>query len=71
MIVNWDEVAVDWDEATAIEIVAELVCLGFPESTTVAVKLNVPLAIGMPEIAPVDDTRETPAGNCPDIIDHV
>lgn len=54
-----------------IEVIVELVCLGFPESTTVAVKLNVPLTLGVPEITPVAATRERPGGNCPNVMDHV
>ncbi len=57
--------------ATVIEVAIELVCLGLPESTTVAVKLNVPLVVGVPEIKPVNATIERPGGNCPDVMDHV
>ena len=41
------------------------------ESLTEAVKLNEPLAVGVPEIAPVPALRLTPAGNAPAEIDHV
>jgi hypothetical protein len=57
-------------DATTIESVADLVCAGLPASVTVAVKLNVPLAVGVPEIRPVDEASERPAGRLPDVIDH-
>jgi hypothetical protein len=45
-------------------------CGGFPASVTVAVKLDVPLAVGVPEIAPLAD-RLRPAGRLPEVIDQV
>lgn len=50
------------DAATAIEYLAEAVCAGLPESVTVAVKVKVPLACGVPAIAP-EGASETPAGS--------
>ena len=35
---------------TAIERETDLVCVGLPESVTVAVKLADPVAVGLPEI---------------------
>ncbi len=40
-------------------------------SLTVAVKLAVPLAVGVPEITPVVAAKVSPAGRPPDAIDHV
>jgi hypothetical protein len=56
---------------TAIERLTDLVCAGFPASVTVAVKLEVPLAVGVPEISPEDEARLSPAGRLPDVIDQV
>jgi hypothetical protein len=39
-------------------------------SVTVAVKEEVPLTDGVPEIAPVDDVSVSPAGKLPEVIDH-
>jgi hypothetical protein len=40
-------------------------------SATLAVKLEVPVAVGVPVIAPEDVVRVRPAGRLPDEIDHV
>jgi hypothetical protein len=48
-------------------IVAELLF----ESTTCAVKLNVPAAVGVPVIAPVDVLSESPGGSEPLTIEYV
>jgi hypothetical protein len=37
----------------------------------VAVKLDVPVAVGVPEIAPVVDDRVRPAGRLPEVTDQV
>ena len=39
--------------ATTSEIEADLVCVGFDESATEAVKLKVPIAVGEPRTAPL------------------
>ena len=56
--------------ATAIERLTDLVNAGVLLSVTVAVKLAVPLAVGVPEIAPVCE-RVRPAGRLPAVSDHV
>jgi hypothetical protein len=56
--------------ATAIERPTDLVNAGVLLSVTVAVKLAVPLAVGVPEIAPAC-VSVRPAGRVPDVIDHV
>jgi hypothetical protein len=38
---------------------------------TVAVKLDVPLAVGVPEMIPVVASRVSPAGRLPAVIDQV
>jgi hypothetical protein len=40
-------------------------------SATLAVKLDVPAAEGVPVMAPVDALRESPVGNAPAEIDQV
>jgi hypothetical protein len=54
-----------------IEAEADLVCTGLPLSVTVAVKLKVPLAVGVPEIRPVLEAMVRPAGRLPEVIDHL
>lgn len=57
-------------EATTIERDTDLDCAGFPPSVTVAVKLLVPLAVGVPEMRPVAWLRAIPAGRLPAVIDQ-
>jgi hypothetical protein len=57
--------------ATTSERATDLVCAGLPESVTVAVKLEVPLAVGVPEIRPVAGARLRPLGRVPVVIDQV
>jgi hypothetical protein len=40
-------------------------------SWTVAVKLAVPLVVGVPEITPVEGARVRPAGRLPEVMDQV
>ena len=54
---------------TAIDSLAEAVCVGDALSVTVTVKFAVPFAVGVPEITPPLDS-ESPAGKLPDAIDH-
>lgn len=53
--------------ATAMESVCVATALPM---AALAVKLNVPLAVGVPDITPFGD-RVNPAGNEPDKVDHV
>jgi hypothetical protein len=57
--------------ATAIDKLLLAVCAGEPESVTLAVKLNVPELVGVPEIAPVVAAIVTPGGSEPDEIDQL
>jgi hypothetical protein len=57
--------------ATTIDIAADFVWTGLPLSVTVAVNLDVPLAVGVPEIAPLLTDKLRPAGRLPVLIDHV
>jgi hypothetical protein len=41
------------------------------ESVTWTVKLLVPVAVGVPEIAPVAELRDKPAGKVPEEMDQV
>jgi hypothetical protein len=73
-----DDVVIDkalgaMDEAgvTTTEVVAEVTWAGLLLSVTVAVKVEVPLVVGEPEIVPVEGLRVNPAGRFPDVIDQV
>ena len=57
--------------AMVSEIEADLFWAGLDESATAAVKLKVPLAVGVPEMRPVDAARLRPAGSEPEVIDQV
>jgi len=51
--------------ATTSEIVADVLCAGLAESATLAVRLNAPLSVGVPEMIPVLAERSSPAGSLP------
>ena len=53
------------------ERVTDFVCVGEPESATAVVKVAVPLAVGVPEIRPVDVFRLSPAGRLPERKDQL
>jgi hypothetical protein len=57
--------------ATTIEVAADTVCTGVPLSATVAVKLYVPFAVGVPDMIPVLAAIVSPAGRAPAVTDHV
>jgi hypothetical protein len=48
----------------------DLVCDGLDESAMVAVRLVVPLPVGVPEINPVVADRLSPLGRPPEVIDQ-
>ena len=50
---------------TVINRLAEAVLGGLFESVTVTVKLEVPVAVGVPVIAPLEALRLSPAGSEP------
>jgi hypothetical protein len=50
---------------------AVLLCEGLAESVTLIVKLDVPVAVGVPLITPVEALSASPAGSEPTEIDHV
>ena len=54
-----------------IDKLAEAVLAGLLESVTVTVKLEVPEAVGVPVIAPLEALRLSPAGSEPDVSDQV
>jgi hypothetical protein len=58
------------DAATVIDSCTDAVCTGNPLSCTPTAKLEVPLAVGVPEITPLGD-NVSPAGKLPEITDHV
>ncbi len=53
------------------ERATDLVCAGLSASATVAVKLKVPLAVGIPEMMPVPGERLRPAGRLPALMDQM
>ena len=57
--------------ATVSDRVNDLVWAGLAESATTAVKVAVPLAVGVPEIRPVEVFRLRPAGRVPETKDQV
>lgn len=65
---------VDVIESPEAEIVndscADAVCAGDPLSLTATVKVDVPVAVGLPEILPAFESV-SPAGKLPDASDHV
>jgi hypothetical protein len=66
-----DEVIVSAVGVATIVCEADAVWAGLPLSVTVAVKVEVPLVVGVPEIMPVDGAKFTPAGSLPDVMDQV
>lgn len=54
-----------------MESATDLVCAGLSASVTVAVMLNIPLAVGVPETRPVDVPRLSPAGRAPEVTDQL
>jgi len=57
--------------ATTNEIAADLDCAGLDESETLAVKVTVPLVVGVPETRPEVGARLNPLGRLPPVIDQV
>ncbi len=57
--------------AVTIVSAADAVCVGELLSVTVTVKLEVPLAAGVPEITPVDAESASPAGRLPEVTDQL
>jgi len=49
----------------------DLVCAGLDASATVAVTLEVPVAVGVPETMPVVAPRLRPAGRLPAVMDQL
>ena len=62
-----DEVMLSGAEPTMIEVVADLLWAGLPLSVTVAVKLNVPETVGVPEMVPLL-ARVRPVGKLPEVM---
>ena len=54
-----------------IETAADAVWAGLLLSVTLTVKLDVPSAVGVPEITPVDADSVNPAGSFPELIDQL
>ena len=56
--------------ATVMDVVVEVTWAGLLLSVTVAVKVEVPLAVAVPEIVPLAGSRLNPAGNVPEVTLH-
>jgi len=56
--------------AIAIDSWTDLVTAGLSASVTFTVNVLDPVAVGVPEIRPVDEPRVRPAGRLPDVMDH-
>lgn len=56
--------------AGLITIDSAFVAVAETLSVTIAVKFDVPAVVGVPVIAPVEATIESPAGRLPPEIDH-
>lgn len=57
--------------ATTSDRVTDLFCTGLDESVTVKVKLVELLAVGFPEMIPVEAARLSPLGSVPLVRDQV
>jgi hypothetical protein len=68
---NAEAVRVSGVGETTIDIAADLVWIGELLSLTLAVKLPVPIAVGVPEMTPVAAEIERPAGRLPEAIDQM
>ena len=55
---------------TMLRLAVAVLAVGVSESVTVTVKLTVPEAVGVPEIAPVAPLRVRPAGKLPVVTAH-
>lgn len=64
-----DVTIVSWVDATEMEAVLERVCCGALLSWTEIVKLELPAAVGVPEIVPLLDSVR-PAGRLPEETHH-
>jgi hypothetical protein len=54
--------------AMTIEKDVDMVCAGFPASATLAVKLNVPVDVGVPAMIPVVVLKLRPFGRAPEVM---
>ena len=57
--------------ATLRDRAADFVRTGLLLSRAVTARLNVPLAVGVPEITPLPADSDNPAGRLPELIDQV
>ena len=55
---------------TMLKFAVAVFAVGVSESVTVTVKFEVPEAVGVPEITPVDALRSRPEGKLPVVIVH-
>jgi hypothetical protein len=64
-------VTLSWLDAMVIDVPIDFVLVGLLLSLTAAVKANLPLAVGVPEITPLLPDSANPGGSPPEVIDHV
>jgi hypothetical protein len=68
---NAEAVITNAGGAMVSDVEVDLLCTELLLSETVAVKLKVPLTVGVPERRPVLAARLRPAGKLPEVIDHL
>ena len=68
---NADDVIVSAVAATVMEVATDFVCAGLLLSLTIAVKVNVPVTVGVPEITPLPAASANPVGRAPEVIDQL
>jgi hypothetical protein len=64
-------ITADGTDVIVILSILEVVCPGLPASLTWTVKLTVPVAVGIPVIAPLLGLSVKPTGRVPLIMDQV
>ena len=62
---------VSFGPATVIDSAVDLVCTGLLLSLTLTVKVDTPLAVGVPVITPLRAVRLNPSGRLPELIDQL
>jgi hypothetical protein len=67
---SFEEAIVNWLEPIVIVRGTDLVSTGLLLSRTVAVKVKVPLEVGVPEITPLLADNANPVGRLPEVTDH-
>jgi hypothetical protein len=66
-----DPEAIASDGEIKMEVETDLLRTGLLLSTTVAVKVKVPEAVGVPATTPEEGTMKRPVGRAPEVIDQL